>query len=643
MSLYVTKAGAYSAGARPINIEWAPDGKQILLGLNEFIESSPLQILDASGLTPKLALRGHKSGMYAARFTRDGRGIVSASGDNTIRRWNTATGEELGCVAWPVFLPGSVSFSRDCRYLLFVNCGDFDGDPQIYHIDLVDVVSGKTIRHLKGHTDEVRGVAICPTNGRILSADDDGTIWLTDLQSRRDLQRFLGHSDWVFAIAFSPDGSRFVSGGAASDGTLRAWNIKTGEELWCVEPECGSGFDRLCWSQDGKMVVTSDCGAKGIVRLWNAASGEELLEFNSDGPAGVVPSISPDGRTIITGDKKGWIQAWRVHEARSAVPGPRKGALSGPPQRCTPTVGADTLTFEEARRMVEELIGLAPLAPQASSSSSPAIASSLEEAKRDLKALVGLPSVKQELVRFEAFLNVQAQRRAAGLPARAQTLHFVFCGNPGTGKTTVARILARILHAYGILNSDKLVETDRAGLVAGYVGQTAEKTDAKVQEALDGVLFIDEAYTLAREDSRDSFGQEAIDTLLKRMEDHRDRLIVIAAGYPELMTKFISSNPGLESRFTRFLQFDDYGPDELHAIFLTLADTGEYVLEAEADERLRRRLVRAYAERNERFGNGRFVRNIFEETVNRQSLRLASKAEPATAGELRAILADDIP
>jgi len=209
----------------------------------------------------------------------------------------------------------------------------------------------------------------------------------------------------------------------------------------------------------------------------------------------------------------------------------------------------------------------------------------------------------------------------------------------------VARILGKILHGYGILKRGHVVETDRAGLVAEYLGQTAIKTDAKIQDALDGVLFIDEAYTLNNPVGQhgDAYGREVIDTLLKRMEDQRDRLVVIAAGYPALMKQFIESNPGLESRFTRFFQFDDYDPDQLLAIFRAMAAKDGYNLSPFAEEPVASLFKRIYAARTERFGNGRAVRNIFEEVVNRQAMRLTATATPATPDELRLLLTEDIP
>lgn len=265
------------------------------------------------------------------------------------------------------------------------------------------------------------------------------------------------------------------------------------------------------------------------------------------------------------------------------------------------------------------------------------------ENKYDLEAalskITGLNEVKTYIRSLYARLRVQAERKKLGLPAdSSQTLHMIFKGNPGTGKTMMARIIADVLYNINVININKMVETDRAGLVAGYVGQTALKTTEKIMEAMDGVLFIDEAYSLAQAGGND-FGREAIDTLVKLMDDNRDRLVVILAGYSQNMDDFLQSNPGLKSRFPNIIEFADYDVDELMQIAESFYQSRGYVLDEVAKQKMR--FLFAQATKEESFGNGRYVRNLFEKSLNQQALRLSTDPD-LTKEELITIEADDI-
>ncbi len=263
----------------------------------------------------------------------------------------------------------------------------------------------------------------------------------------------------------------------------------------------------------------------------------------------------------------------------------------------------------------------------------------LEDLQRELDGYVGLAAVKKEVRNLIDLVKVHQLREKNGLPVTELSLHMVFSGSPGTGKTTVARLMARIFRSLGILSKGQLVEVDRAGLVAGYVGQTALKTKKAVDKALGGVLFIDEAYALNGSSGND-FGQEAIDAILKAMEDHRGDLVVIAAGYDDLMDRFIHSNPGLESRFNRFLHFEDYSPEELLEIFKMRCRKGCYELEEDAAG-LVRDLLREENRDPESFGNARGVRNVFERILVCQANRLAGR-EAVTREDLTRLTAADV-
>ena len=255
----------------------------------------------------------------------------------------------------------------------------------------------------------------------------------------------------------------------------------------------------------------------------------------------------------------------------------------------------------------------------------------------ELDGYIGLQTVKEEVHNLINMASVYQLRRQHDLPTTDMSLHLVFTGNPGTGKTMMARMMARIYRSLDILSRGQLVEVDRSGLVAGYVGQTAIKTQKVIEKAMGGVLFIDEAYALNGKSEND-FGQEAIDTILKAMEDHRDDLVVIVAGYTELMDKFIHSNPGLESRFNRFLLFEDYTPEEMFEIFKMRCGKG-YVLAPEAEPLVRDYIAEESADPS--FGNARGVRNLFEHILVAQNNRLATM-EKITREDLMTITADDV-
>lgn len=244
---------------------------------------------------------------------------------------------------------------------------------------------------------------------------------------------------------------------------------------------------------------------------------------------------------------------------------------------------------------------------------------------QELDDLIGLGNVKQEVKSLANFVRLQKQRQEKGLKTPKLSYHLVFTGSPGTGKTTVARIVARIYKDLGILKKGHTVETDRSGLVANYVGQTATKTNAIVDSALNGVLFIDEAYALVPENSSQDYGQEAISTLLKRMEDDRDKLVVIIAGYTNEMKRFIDSNPGLQSRFNRYINFPDYSAGELVKIFHMYMKKNQYTISDEADQMLKEKLEYAVEHKDRNFGNARYVRNIFEKSIQAQANRLEGR------------------
>ena len=266
---------------------------------------------------------------------------------------------------------------------------------------------------------------------------------------------------------------------------------------------------------------------------------------------------------------------------------------------------------------------------------------SFDELMAQLESLVGLDEVKKDVKNLVNLMKVRKLRQENDLPVPPMSLHMVFMGNPGTGKTTVARLISGLYAAIGVLSKGQLVEVDRSGLVAGYVGQTALKTQEVIQKALGGVLFLDEAYALAPQDNPNDFGREAIETLLKAMEDHRRDFIVIVAGYTGEMDRFIHSNPGLESRFNKYLTFADYDGQQLMEIFRSLCKKNGYILTEGAGTRAAEGFLALYENRDENFGNAREVRNVFEKAIARQADRVAETENP-TREDLMTLTVEDL-
>ena len=538
-------------------------------------------------------LEGHTDSLYwdSALVTLDGR-ILSWSGDSTLRLWEGSTGAPGPVLRGHTAMVDGALLTPDGRILSWAADGT---------LRLWDVRTGAPGLVLRGHPEKtndgylntIQGAQLMP-DGRILSWASDGTLRLWDSRTGTPGPVLQGHLDSVQSALVTPDG-RILSW-SWNDGTLRLWDGKTGAPGPVLQGHTRQVRGALLMPH-GRILSWS---ADTTLRLWDGNTGAPgpVLRGHTDVANGAV--LLPDGRILSWS----WDATLRLWDGRTGAPGP---ILNGGTH-----VGIGALLMPEE----------------------------LESSLSSLDSLIGLARVKEEVRRLTNYARVQARRGEHGLPTQPVSLHLVFTGNPGTGKTTVARLIGQIYAALGLLTSGHVVRAERADLVAPFIGQTALKVREKVKEALGGVLLIDEAYSLVPEGGvGNDFGHEAIATLITEMEEQRNNMAVIVAGYPEKMRRFIESNPGLKTRFARYIHFEDYRPEELLQIFLKMCADGRYQLAPGAEENARRLFEEIYRRRGADFGNARAVRNTYESVLEHHAERLVASHN----ADLSLLLPEDLP